>query len=70
MELVYFKEEHGESKYAGRTDLKVVKRDGNVLTYELKDHHREAGMFRYALRMYPKNAALPHRQDFAYVRWF
>lgn len=70
VELVYFKEEHGESKYAGRTDLKVVKRDGNVLTYELKDHHREAGMFRYALRMYPKNAALPHRQDFAYVRWF
>ena len=28
-----------------------------------------AGVFNYAFRVYPKNAALPHRQDFAYVKW-
>ena len=70
VELVYYKEEHGESKYAGRTDLKITNRDGNIFTYALEAEMREAGIYRYALRMYPKNADLPHRQDFAYVRWF
>lgn len=70
VELVYYKEEHGESKYDGRSELKVVKRDGNIFTYELKSSLKEAGIYRYALRMYPNNAELPHRQDFAYVRWF
>ena len=70
VELVYYKEEHGESKFDGRADLNIVKRDGNLYTYELKTALKEAGIYRYALRMYPKNAELPHRQDFAYVRWF
>lgn len=70
VELVYYKEEHGETKFDGRSDLNIVKRDGNLYTYELKTALKEAGTYRYALRMYPKNAELPHRQDFAYVRWF
>ncbi len=70
VELVYYKEEHGETKFDGRADLNIVKRDGNLYTYELKTALKEAGIYRYALRMYPKNAELPHRQDFAYVRWF
>jgi len=70
VELVYYKDENGESKYDGRTDLKIVNRDGNLLTYELKSSLKEAGIYKYALRMYPKNAELPHRQDFAYLRWF
>ncbi len=70
VELVYYKEENGESKFDGRTELNVVKRDGNLYTYELKSALKEAGIYKYALRMYPKNAELPHRQDFAYVRWF
>ncbi len=70
VELVFYKEEKGQSKYVGRSDLKVIGHDGNNYTYELKTNMRKAGTYRYALRMYPKNAALPHRQDFAYVRWF
>jgi len=27
-------------------------------------------MFRYAYRAYPWNDNLPHRQDFAYLKWF
>ena len=70
VELVSYIEKDGESHFAGRQDLKVVNREGDVYTYELKDKVKKAGIFRYALRMYPKNEALPHRQDFAYVRWF
>ena len=69
VELVYYRDKDGQEVYDGRTELPVIKRDGSVYTYRLEDTLREAGMFRYALRLYPKNPALPHRQDFAYVRW-
>jgi starch phosphorylase len=70
VELVYYKEVDGEHIYQGRKELKVVKREGDVYTYELKDQHKESGVYRYAFRMYPKNPNLTYRQDFAYVRWF
>ncbi|MCM1369407.1 MAG: alpha-glucan family phosphorylase [Candidatus Amulumruptor caecigallinarius] len=70
VELVTYEDKDGESIYKGRQELKVVKKDGDILTYELKDKLTEAGIYRYAFRMYPKNSNLPHRQDFAYVRWF
>ena len=28
-----------------------------------------AGSYKAAVRMFPKNDKLPHRQDFAYVKW-
>jgi starch phosphorylase len=47
----------------------VVKEDGSILTYALTDKIKDAGVFRYGFRIYPKNAELPHRQDFAYTHW-
>ena len=70
VELVIYKEENGESKYDTREDLKIVERDGNVYSYALKYTLKSPGVFKSALRLYPKNADLPHRQDFAYLRWF
>lgn len=70
VELVIYSDKDGESKYLKREELKLVKKDGDICTYELKDQMREAGVYRFAFRMYPKNSNLPHRQDFAYVRWF
>ena len=70
VEIVVYTDKDGESKYLKREDLKIVKRDGDIYTYELKDQMHEAGIYRFAFRMYPKNVNLPHRQDFAYVRWF
>ncbi len=69
VELVYYREHDGESTFVGTDDLKVVNREGSVYTYDISVKLKEAGMFRYALRMYPKNVDLPHRMDFAYVRW-
>lgn len=70
VELVIYKDQDGVSKYNRREELNVVNRDGDIITYALKNRLREAGIYRFAFRMYPKNAELPHRQDFAYVRWF
>ncbi|MDE7412119.1 MAG: alpha-glucan family phosphorylase [Paramuribaculum sp.] len=47
----------------------VVAEEGNVLTFAIKDKIKDAGVYRYGFRLYPVNPNLPHRQDFAYVRW-
>lgn len=70
VEIVKYRDHDGESEFMGTEPLKIVKKDGNILTYELKSEAKDAGTFRYSLRMYPNNPALPHRQDFAYTRWF
>lgn len=69
VELVYYREHDGESTFAGTEDLKIVNKEGTIYTYALKVKIKKAGIFRYALRMYPNNKDLPHRMDFAYVRW-
>ena len=48
----------------------LVKREGNLYTFQVKHKLENAGSFKIAYRMFPKNDALPHRQDFCYVRWF
>ena len=50
--------------------FKVVKREGNVFTFQLDNVMENVGSFKQACRMYPKNPLLPHRMDFCYVRWF
>ena len=52
------------------TPMEMVKKDGNLHTFTAKFGFDNAGDFKVAYRMYPKNEALPHRQDFCYVRWF
>lgn len=48
----------------------VVKKDGNLYTFQAKHKLENAGSFKVSYRMFPKNPDLPHRQDFCYVRWF
>ena len=50
-------------------DFKMVCKDGNNYTFECVDEPDNAGTYRVAVRMYPKNKNLPHRQDFCYVKW-
>ena len=50
--------------------LELVKKENNIHTFECTATVNNAGLFKVAYRMYPKNADLPHRQDFCYVRWF
>ena len=50
--------------------FEVVAHAGNLYTFEAKCVAPSAGTFKTAVRMYPKNALLPHRHDFAYVKWF
>ncbi|MGM9713010.1 MAG: alpha-glucan family phosphorylase [Prevotella sp.] len=47
----------------------MIKAEGNLYTFEAHYIPSTAGAFKAAVRMYPKNESLPHRQDFAYVKW-
>jgi starch phosphorylase len=49
--------------------LKMVKKDGNLYTFEVEHSPKQAGQYKSAVRMYPCNKNLPHRQDFCYVKW-
>ncbi len=48
----------------------VIKKEGDLYTFQAKHSLSNAGSFKVAYRMFPKNQDLPHRQDFCYVRWF
>ena len=50
--------------------MEVIKKEGNLYTFQCKHSLSNSGSFKVAYRMYPKNVDLPHRQDFCYVRWF
>lgn len=69
VECVVFKAEDGGEQFWSASDMQIIKEEGSVLTYELNHQMQNPGVFRFAYRIYPKNAALPHRQDFAWVRW-
>ena len=60
----------GEEHIYSIVPLKMVGRQGNNYTFEALLDPDQAGEYKSAVRMYPKNALLPHRQDFCYVKWF
>ncbi len=50
-------------------ELNIVKVEGSHLFFEQEHQMNRGGLFKYAFRMFPKNADLPHRMNFCYVRW-
>ena len=62
--------EDGEEVIYSIQPLEMIKKEGNLHTFQCKQTISNSGSFKAAYRMFPKNEALPHRQDFCYVRWF
>ena len=56
-----------ELVYTKPFELKKV--EGSKLFFTLKTTSSEAGVHKMGFRVYPDNKKLPHRMDFAYVRW-
>ena len=71
MELVTLStDKKGEDHIYSVEPLEVVKREGNLFTFHAIHVCNNAGGFKLAYRIFPKNDLLPHRQDFCYVKWF
>ena len=70
LELVTVKtNKDGEDSIGAIRPFKVVKVEGYLYTFECDLQTAHAGSYKAAVRMFPKNDKLPHRQDFAYVKW-
>lgn len=69
VELVIYREEDGQQKFHRVIPFDVVAEDGNMLTYHMKQNTKDSGVFRFGIRVFPWNEKLPHRQDFAYMKW-
>ena len=69
VEMVIYQEVDGETRFVGAVPFKVAAEDGDVITYTLKHDVTYSGVFRFAFRIYPWDKRLPHRQDFAYLKW-
>ena len=70
VELVVYNTQDNQETLQSVEPLKIVEQEGDIVTYRLKTTMTNAGIFKYSFRAYPYNPALPHRQDFAYVKWF
>jgi len=71
LELVVMQnDDEGKEHIAYIQQFNVTNRDGNLFTFSGALQLPNAGAFKLAYRIYPKNSDLPHRQDFCYVKWF
>ena len=50
-------------------EFDLVKTEGSIQYFETSKRLNDPGTHQYGLRVYPKNSDLPHRMDFAYMRW-
>lgn len=68
--LTIYTDAEGKEHIYSVEPLNVIKKEGNLYTFQGVHSVDNAGSFKVMYRMFPKNADLPHRQDFGYVRWF
>ncbi|MDR1380647.1 MAG: alpha-glucan family phosphorylase [Tannerella sp.] len=71
VDLVYTRDnpENHRTEFVLSETFQLVREDGPRLFFELKRTAQELGHLKAGFRIYPCNDNLPHRMDFAYVRW-
>ena len=70
-EMVIVKEdpEKHDLRFVKSYQFELKKTEGSKLFFELKLTPSEAGNHKVSFRVFPQHKELPHRMDFAYVRW-
>ena len=61
--------DEGKVKIVDTKQLELIGSEGSHATYAVDSVPDRSGTFDMALRVYPKNDKLPHRMDFALVKW-
>jgi len=70
VELVVTDNQHiHQNKIISIKEFELVKVENNRAHFQIEIVPPKAGMFNYGVRVYPKNADLPHRMDFSYLKW-
>ncbi len=60
---------HQTPQFIESYEFKLVKTEGSLMYFETNKALNDPGTHKYGLRVFPKNPDLPHRMDFAYMRW-
>ncbi len=68
--VTIYTDKNGQERVYSTEEFELVRKEGDIYTFTTKYGLSNAGSFKVAYRMYPKNPDLPHRQDFSYVKWF
>lgn len=58
-----------EQQFIESCPFELVKQEGSLLYFETRCGLKDPGAHQFGLRIYPKHPDLPHRMDFAYMRW-
>ena len=69
VELVIAQQKDDKFKVLSTSEFNLVTTEGNKGTYQLEIASEDPGALHLAIRIFPKNSLLPHRQDFALVKW-
>jgi len=71
VDMVYAREnsENKKIEFVSSEAFTLKREEGSKLYFELKHTNSELGRLKAGFRVYPVNEQLPHRMDFAYVRW-
>ena len=69
VELVVYSFEDNNMKFKRALPIEITEENGDILTFSQTSTLKDAGEYRFAFRVFPNNSELPHRQDFAYVKW-
>jgi starch phosphorylase len=67
--MVDFDPIRNKAVFIEKYEFDLIKTEGSLLYFQTKEPLNNPGTHQYALRVFPKNPDLPHRMDFAYVRW-
>ena len=60
---------HKTPQFIEAFEFNLVKTEGSLLYFETNKPLNDPGSHQYGLRVFPKNPDLPHRMDFAYMKW-
>lgn len=70
VEAVIVSSEEGQADRLIQSEqFELEKTEGSKAFFKLKDKFVEVGSHKVGYRVYPNNPDIPHRMDFAYVRW-
>ncbi len=60
---------HKGPQFIEAFEFDLVKTEGSRLYFETAQSLNDPGTHQYGLRVFPKHPGLPHRNDFAYMKW-
>ncbi len=69
LELVVVEEKYGNLQIAQKQKLELISIEEKIAKFSVDLIPSKPGVYKFAIRMFPKHKLLPHRQDFPLVKW-